>query len=176
MLFRVDIINLLYNMIKGPEPLDKSSSVFKEWEELVKQILRKCFKKMEERPELIVEMLFSKLQSTAFFLEYGYEKQTSSVKAQTKPAAELEFKHTEERDRQVAIVVGALLDKNQVDHIAWVKKVLAAAESERRSWAVAEEARAAENPFAEEDEVQGWDSKSPPVFCKLTPFCPCNTD
>ena len=149
MLFLVDIIHLLYNLINGPEPLDKSSSVYKDWEELVKQILRKCFKKIEQRPELIIEMLFSKLQSTAFFLEYGYEKQTASKK-QAKPGAELVFKYTEERDRQIAIVVGALLDKNESDHINWVKSVVAEAESERRSWAAAEEAlRSTEIPMEE---------------------------
>lgn len=166
MLYRVDIIHLLYNMIKGPEALDKSSSSFKEWEELVKQILRKCFKKLEERPELLIEMLFSKLQGTAFFLEYGYEKQTSALKAQARPGAELEFRHTEERDRQVAIVVGALLDRNQANLIAWVKKIIAKAESERRAWLTAEEARAAaEDPFLDEDEAPGANAKSAPIIC-----------
>ncbi|KAL0943986.1 topoisomerase 1-associated factor 1 (timeless protein) [Colletotrichum truncatum] len=136
MLFRVDIIHLLYNMIKGPEPLDKSSGMFKEWEELSKQIIRKCVRKIEQRPELIIEMLFSKMQSTAHYLEFGYEKQTISS-SHAKPAAELEFKTTEERDQQIAIVVGVLLDKNQSDHIAWVKKTLESVEGERRAWAAA---------------------------------------
>ncbi|TEA12291.1 Topoisomerase 1-associated factor 1 [Colletotrichum sidae] len=135
MLFRVDIIHLFYNMIKGPEPIDKSSGMYKEWEELSKQIIRKCTRKIGERPELIVEMLFSKLSSTAHYLEFGYEKQTISSTA--KPAAELEFKNTEERDQQIAIVVGALLDKNRPDHIAWVKKTLETVEAERRAWASA---------------------------------------
>ncbi|OHW91703.1 replication fork protection complex subunit tof1 swi1 [Colletotrichum incanum] len=138
MLFRVDIVHLFYNMIKGPEPLDKSSTMYKEWEELSKQILRKCMRKIEQRPELVIELLFSKINSTAFYLEYGYEKQTIST-SHARPAAELEFKHTEERDRQIAIVVGALLDKNQADHIAWVKSMLESVESERRAWAAANE-------------------------------------
>ncbi|UKZ93908.1 Topoisomerase 1-associated factor 1 [Trichoderma asperellum] len=165
MLFRVDIIHLLYNMIKGPEPLDKGSGMYKDWEELVKQILRKCFKKIEQRPELIIEMLFSKLQSTAFFLEYGYEKQTTSKK-QAKPGGELVFKYTEERDRQIAIVVGALLDKNEGDHISWVKSILTAAESERRSWAAAEEALpSTETPMEESaDASEPKESSKPPPF------------
>ncbi|KAH6892256.1 timeless protein-domain-containing protein [Thelonectria olida] len=142
MLYRVDIIHLFYNMIKGPAALEKTSKMHKEWEELVKQILRKCFKKMEERPELIIELLFSKLQSTAFFLEYGYERQTAATASKAKPGAELVFKNTEEKDRQVAIVVGAMLDKGQADLIGWVKQNLTKAESERRAWAAAEEAMA----------------------------------
>lgn len=175
MLFRVDIIHLLYNMIKGPEPLDKSSSTYKEWEELVKQILRKCFKKIEDRPELIVEMLFSKLQSTAFFLEYGYEKQTISTASKAKPGIELVFKNTEELDRQVAIVVGALLDKNQHDHVAWVKKVIADAESERRAWLMADQAMPSVEgpPQGEDGQSSEQEPKAASLFRKLdsTPGC-----
>ncbi|KAF6845173.1 topoisomerase 1-associated factor 1 (timeless protein) [Colletotrichum musicola] len=134
MLFRVDIIQLFYNMIKGPQPLEKTSSMYKEWEELSKQILRKCIRKIEDRPELIVEMLFSKMPNTAFYLEFGHEKQTVTV---TKPGVELEFKHTEDRAQQIAIVVGALLDKNFPHHVSWIKKLLETAEEQRRAWAAA---------------------------------------
>nr|6XWX_A Chain A, Uncharacterized protein,Uncharacterized protein [Thermochaetoides thermophila DSM 1495]6XWX_C Chain C, Uncharacterized protein,Uncharacterized protein [Thermochaetoides thermophila DSM 1495]6XWX_E Chain E, Uncharacterized protein,Uncharacterized protein [Thermochaetoides thermophila DSM 1495] len=75
MLFRLDIIHLFYNMIKGPEPLDKNSPMYKEWEELVRQILKRCIRKLEERPALFTEILFSKINSTAYYLEYGFEKQ-----------------------------------------------------------------------------------------------------
>ncbi|KAF4978660.1 hypothetical protein FZEAL_5003 [Fusarium zealandicum] len=166
MLFRVDIIHLLYNMIKGPTALDKSCSMFKEWEELVKQILRKCFKKLEERPELVVEMLFSKLSGTAFFLEYGYERQTITTASKARPGAELVFKNTEELDQQIGIAVGALLDKHQGDHVNWLKKVLADAESERRAWAAAEEAIPPAEPAEDGEEGQPTERgpKAPPLF------------
>ncbi|KAG6009954.1 Topoisomerase 1-associated factor 1 [Claviceps maximensis] len=166
MLFRVDIINLFYNMIKGSEPLDKSSSsVYKEWEELVKHVLRKCTKKIQERPELLVELLFSKSPSTAFFLEYGYERQTIS-KSQPKPAAELEFKYTEEHDQQIAIAVGALLDRNGAQHIDWVRQRLSEAETSRRAWIAAEEARRDAEAAFEGDGESGQDAevKLPPLF------------
>lgn len=153
MLFRVDAIHLFYNMIKGPEPLP-TSSISKEWEELVKQILRKLFKKIEERPELLVEMLFSKLPNTAFFLELGYEKQTLSSKAQARPGAELVFKQTEEKDQQIAIAVGALLDKNESDDLLWLKKALTAAETERRAFADAERARQVEKDAFDEEQAE----------------------
>jgi len=140
MLFRVDIIHLLYNMIKGPDALDRSSPVFKDWEELVKQIIKKCVRKIEERPALIIELLFSKINSTAHYLEYGFEKQT--ITTHPKPGAELEFKHILEPDRQIAVAVGVLLDKNQQDHISWVKGQLDGAEKERRSWELAQTTRA----------------------------------
>ncbi|KAK4179169.1 putative topoisomerase 1-associated factor 1 [Triangularia setosa] len=145
MLFRLDIISLFNNMIKGPHPLDPQTvgkSVFKEWEELVKQTLRKCTKKLEERPALFVELLFSKEKQTAFYLEYGYEKQTSSGSANPRPGAELEFKDKMlEKASQIAIVVGVLLDRNQTEWLEWVKKTLQEAESERRAWEGAEMAK-----------------------------------
>ncbi|KAH9995206.1 timeless protein [Xylariaceae sp. FL0662B] len=152
MLFRVDIIQLFYTMIKGQEPLDKASGMYKEWEELVKQILKKCIRKVEERPQLIIEMLFSKVNATAHYLEYGYEKQTIST-SQSKPAAELEFRHIVDRDQQIAIAVGALLDKNLAHHIKWVKGQLSDAITERKAWEAAEKAiPSVEGPVNEGEE------------------------
>ncbi|KAL2136902.1 hypothetical protein VTI74DRAFT_63 [Chaetomium olivicolor] len=142
MLFRLDIIHLFYNMIKGPEPLDKNSSVYKDWEDLARHIIKKCIRKLEERPALFTELLFSKINSTAHYLEYGYEKQTISTKP--RPGAELEFKREVEHDQQIAIVVGVLLDRNQTDHLEWIKKQLSDAERERRAWEDADKALAVE--------------------------------
>ncbi|KAI9049536.1 hypothetical protein LZ554_006564 [Drepanopeziza brunnea f. sp. 'monogermtubi'] len=132
MLFKVDIIALFYKMIKGPEGLDSTSSTFKEWDEFVRQIIKKCTRKIQERPELVVEMLFSKINSTAHYLEYGYEKQT--VTSKPRAAAELEVKGGREWEDQIGIVVGAMLDRNEGEHLQWIKSQLSSAESERRSW------------------------------------------
>ncbi|RKF63835.1 Topoisomerase 1-associated factor 1 [Erysiphe neolycopersici] len=67
MLFRVDIIALFNKMIKGPNELDTHPTVFKEWNELIRQIFKRCTRKIQERPELAVEMLFSKNNSIASF-------------------------------------------------------------------------------------------------------------
>lgn len=170
MLFRVDIIALLYKMIKGPEGLDPQASSYKEWDELVKQILRRCTKKMQERPELIVEMLFSKINSTAHYLEYGYEKQT--VTSKPRAAAEMEVKGEKEWEEQIAIVVGALLDKNEGDHLQWVKSQLYLAEGERRSWESADEAlQSVEKDISvegHETSAVQTEKPSPPPICKNT--------
>lgn len=141
MLFRVDIIHLLYNMIKGPEPLDKNLGIHKDWEELVKQILRRCVKKIEERPALIIELLFSKINATAYYLEYGYDKQTLSTTT-LKPAADLEFRRIDlTLEEQIAIAVSILLDKNEQEHVDWVKSQLTACHKERVAWEAAEKAK-----------------------------------
>ncbi|KAI2781770.1 timeless-domain-containing protein [Daldinia loculata] len=165
MLFRIDIIQLFYSMIKGQEPLDKSSTVYKEWEELARQILKKCIRKIEERPQLIIEMLFSKINATAHYLEYGYEKQTLST-SQSRPGAELEFRHIEERDQQIAIAVGVLLDKNLADHINWVKGQLSTAETEKRAWEAADKAMPSVEGAGNEGEQQNEENtpkESPPI-------------
>jgi replication fork protection complex subunit Tof1/Swi1 len=115
--------------------------------------------KLEERPALITELLFSKINSTAHYLEYGHEKQT--ISSNPKPAAELEFRRIVEHDRQVAIAVAALLDKNQEDHINWVKSQLGAAESERRAWEGAEKAMASVEGL--DAEASGENSVEAPV-------------
>ncbi|KAI0388967.1 timeless protein [Xylariaceae sp. FL0594] len=164
MLFRVDIIQLFYSMIKGEEPLESSKDTFKEWEELVKQILRKCIRKIEERPQLIVEMLFSKINATVHYLEFGYEKQTIS-KTQARPGAELEFRHIVERDQQIAIAVGVLLDKNLAHHIKWVKDQLTRGIEERKAWEAADQATASIEP-SETTEPSGEATvvtKEPPI-------------
>ncbi|KAK4223542.1 timeless-domain-containing protein [Podospora fimiseda] len=134
MLFRLDIIHLFYNMIKGPEPLGKTSSMFKEWEELSKQIIKKCVRKLQDRPVLFAEILFSKINSTAHYLEYGFEKQTVS-RSNPKPGAELEFKKQNLSLRtQIGIVVGVLIDRGHFDLLELIKFELERAESERRAW------------------------------------------
>lgn len=170
MLFRVDIVHLLYNMVKGPEPLDKSSGMYKDWEELVKQILRRCVKKIEERPALIIEMLFSKINSTAYYLEYGYDKQVLS-NSTPKPAAALEFRRPDlSLAEQVATAVGLLLDKNEVDQINWVKNQLAACEVVRSVWEAAEKAKLmVEEPDGTMALREDWKSAmaEPEIFSKL---------
>jgi replication fork protection complex subunit Tof1/Swi1 len=169
MLFRVDIIALLYKMIKGPEGLDSASPAYKEWDDLVRQLIKRCTRKIEERPELIVEMLFSKINSTAHYLEYGYEKQT--VSAKPRAAAELEVKPGMEWEEQVGVVVSALLDKNQGDHIEWVKSQLSLAESERRSWEGANAALSSVKDPSSENVAEGsLTPPQPPLISKSPRF------
>lgn len=152
LLFRLDIINLFHRMIKGPGAMDSSKSVFKEWEELVRQILRRLTKKLEQRPALITELLFSKMNSTVFYLEYGHEKQTISTSK--RPPAELQFITKEEAtpEAKVGIVVGALVLDGRADLAKWVVDVLNSAASEREDWEISEAARRAEKEKENPDE------------------------
>lgn len=141
MLFRVDIIHLFYNMVKGPEPLDPNLGMYKEWEEIIKQVIRRCVKKIEERPALIIELLFSKTTNTAYYLEYGHAKQVLST-ASLKPAAELLFKRLDlVLDEQIPIAVGLLIEKEEHEHIEWVKSQLTACARQREAWESSEKAR-----------------------------------
>jgi replication fork protection complex subunit Tof1/Swi1 len=147
LLFRVDIMNLFYRMIKGPGALD-SGKPLRDWEEFVKQVIRKMVKKLEQRPALITEMLFSKINSTLFFLEYGHEKQTISTG--TRPPAELEVhpRAGTTRDEKLNVVVAALVIDGRADLVKWISEVLGSAATERSSWEAGDEARRLESPDA----------------------------
>lgn len=148
LLFRMDIVALFHRMIKGPEPMDSSKSVFKEWEELVRQIIRRLIKKIDQRPALITELLFSKINSTVYYLEYGHEKQT--ISASKRPPAEVVITSTEAttKEAQLHIVVGALVLDGRADLVKWIKDVLDSAADEREMWEIGDETRQLEDPEA----------------------------
>ena len=138
MLFRVDIIALFNRMIKGPECLNSANPMFREWDEFTRQLIRRMVKKLQQRPELAVEMLFSKISSTVFYLEYGYEKQT--VTSQPRAHPELEVRGSLSREEQIAVVV-AVLPEDKLDDLEFVRNALKSAIDERRSWEAEAEAR-----------------------------------
>ena len=131
MLFRLDIIALFHRMIKGPDGLDSAGPMFREWDELVRQLFKRLVKKMQQRPELAVELLFSKIRSTVFYLEYGYEEQT--VASKPRAPATLEVKGAMSREEQLGVAVAVLYD-DKIEHVDWVAKVVADAASERQTW------------------------------------------
>jgi replication fork protection complex subunit Tof1/Swi1 len=145
LLFRVDIISLFYRMIKGPGPMDSSKPVFKEWEELVRQIIRRLIKKLDQRPALITELLFSKINSTVYYLEYGHEKQTISTSKRPPPELVITSPEADTKEAKLQIVIGALVLDGRADLVNWIKDILTSATSERDAWEAQEEARRAES-------------------------------
>ncbi|OJJ33160.1 hypothetical protein ASPWEDRAFT_115021 [Aspergillus wentii DTO 134E9] len=145
LLFRVDIINLFYRMIKGPGALDSSKPIFREWEELVRQLIRRLVKKLEQRPALITELLFSKINSTVFYLEYGHEKQTMSTVKRAPAELEVHPKEAATTEEKLGIVVTALVKDEESGLVKWISEVLGSAAEERESWEAQDEARRAES-------------------------------
>lgn len=144
MLFRLDIIALFNKMIKGPEGLDSAGPMFREWDELVRQLVKKMIKKLDQRPELAVELLFSKINSTTYYLEYGYDKQTIATK--TRPPATLEVRGSMTIEEQIGVIVAVLYD-DKVEQVDWVSRILLSAAEERQSW---------------ESEASAWQAQSEP--------------
>ncbi|KIX07208.1 uncharacterized protein Z518_01861 [Rhinocladiella mackenziei CBS 650.93] len=140
LLYRVDIIALFYKMVKGPDGLDVKHSMYKEWSEFSRQVFKKLLKKIDQRPELLVEMLYSKINSTLYYLEFGQEKQTAAA---TRPPAELEIRPAPGRDvkEQIGIVVTVLVKDGKTDLVRWVKDMLGKAIEERHGWEADAEAR-----------------------------------
>ncbi|KAI9858514.1 MAG: Topoisomerase 1-associated factor 1, partial [Pleopsidium flavum] len=161
MLFRVDIIALFNTMMKGPGGLDSSCPVYKEWDELVRQLIKRLTRKIEQRPELVVEMLFSKINATVHYLEYGFEKQT--IKSKPRGPAELEVKGGKSKGDQIGVVVAALSVEGKLDAVGWVKSVLAAAASERQAWEAAAVATSSEHTS---DDSKRETSTAPSIIVK----------
>ena len=139
-LFRVDIVQLLHKMIKGPEGLNPDLACFKEWEELSRNIFKRLIKRLSNRPELMVEMLFSKIPATTYYLEHGHDKTMPARVA--KPATEWELQADVDRDKGIGAIVGLLNIEDKPDLAMWVKSELERAYNARKAWVDMQEARA----------------------------------
>lgn len=171
LLCRVDILQLFNKMIKGPGSLDSAFPAYKEWDDFVKHFFRQVVKKVQERPELVVEMLFSKIPATLFFLEHGYDRELPT-RAPRAPA-ELEVKPGMDLPDQIGVAVGVLVNQQKSDALRWVRDVLTSAVEERKAWEDADEARkalaASENPDAEDTtEAPEAEIPMPPSISKYT--------
>ena len=139
LLFRVDILALLHKLIKGPEGLDPAMEGYKDWEQLVQQVFRRCIKWMERdttgegwREACVVEMLFSKIPNTLFYLQNGYEKVVE--KRAPRPPAELELRPSVAQEQRIAVAASLLIEQAKAGELDWVKKQLQSAADERQSW------------------------------------------
>ncbi|KAF2716401.1 timeless-domain-containing protein [Polychaeton citri CBS 116435] len=168
-LFRVDILLLFHRMIKGPQGLDAEIEGFQEWEQLVRQIFRKCIKWLERRNSgstwkeiAVIEMLFSKIPSSIFYLQNGYEKVVE--RSAPRPPAELEVKPSiEGMQAKVSVAVGVCIEANKADQLGWVKKELRRIVDERESWEQEAEARrgqAQEHQEEHQEALDGIDGES----------------
>ena len=164
MLFRVDIIALFNKMIKGPDGLDRGHAMFREWDELVRQVLKKMLKKLEERPELYIEMLFSKIRSSVYFLEHGKEEESPS--SRPRPPAVLEVKGAMTRDEQLGVAVAVLLKNEKVEHIDWVVRLITNAANERQSWEAETEARRIQQEAFGDQAPSDYEVPKPPSISK----------
>nr|POF13266.1 topoisomerase 1-associated factor 1 [Quercus suber] len=139
LVFRVDILQLLHRMIKGPEGLDPKTEGFNEWQQLVQQIFRKCIKWIERESEgagwkemCMVEMLFSKVSSSMFYLQNGYERVVEQ--RAPRPPAELEIKAAVEEGKRLSVATSLMIDKGKADALKWIRNELQRASEERQTW------------------------------------------
>lgn len=170
LLCRVDILQLFNKMMKGPGGLDPESPAYREWDDFIKHFFRQVVKRVQERPELVVEMLFSKIPATIFFLEHGFDKEVNT-RAPRAPA-ELEVKPGMELPDQIGVAVGVLVNQSKSDHLRWVRDVLTSAAEERKAWEEAAEAQKAlvtdaeERPEGETVAEPDAETSKPPSICK----------
>ncbi|KAK1067946.1 Topoisomerase 1-associated factor 1 [Friedmanniomyces endolithicus] len=140
LLFRVDILLLLHRLIKGPGGLSTEMEGFRDWEQLVQQVFRRCIKWIGKeagegtawREMCVVEMLFSKVAGTVYYLQNGFERVVE--KRAPRAPAELEFRGLVEEGMRVPVVVSLLLDQGKGDVLGWVKREVKRAAEERGAW------------------------------------------
>ena len=132
LLFRVDIIQLFHKMIKGPEGLNRELPIFKEWEEFIRQLFRRLIKRIPDRPGLVVEMLFTKIPATIYYLEHGHDKEVPTKKA--RPPAELELRPGVFKHDGIKALVALLSLDDRMDLLVWLKDTLEEAATERQAW------------------------------------------
>lgn len=143
LLFRVDILTLFQRMIKGPDGLRQDIEGYREWEELVRQVFRRCIKWIEREPAdgadknawreaAVVEMLFSKVPATMFYLQNGFDRVVE--KRPPRPPAELEVKVSVDFEKRVGVVVSVMLEQGKGDAVEWVKRQLRNAYDERKAF------------------------------------------
>nr|OQO23010.1 hypothetical protein B0A51_09179 [Rachicladosporium sp. CCFEE 5018] len=139
LLFRVDILLLFHRLIKGPDGLDPKGEGFHDWETLVSQVFRKCVKWICKegqaeswRKMCMIEMLFSKVGNTVFYLHNGFDRVTE--KRAPRPPAELDFKACVTEEQKIAVAVAVMLEHNKADLIAFVRGELTRAIEERSAW------------------------------------------
>lgn len=154
LLFRADVLQLLHKLIKGPEGLDPGMEGFKDWEQLVSQVFRRCIKWIERptegegwREAAVVEMLFSKIPNTMFYLQNGFERVVE--KRAPRPPAELEIKPSVPQEQRIGIATSMLIEQAKADELEWIKKQLQAAATERQAW---EDEQAVRSGMVDEDE------------------------
>jgi replication fork protection complex subunit Tof1/Swi1 len=169
LLFRVDILLLFHRLIKGPEGLDPAIDGFKEWELLVKQIFRHCVKWVSKETEgegwkemCMIEMLFSKMGNTVFYMQNGYDRVVE--KAIPRPPAELDFKANITDEQKVGVAVGVLLENNKADSVSWVREEIKRAAEEREAWEQGEEARRQQQRDPDAEMIQPSTQTPPGIF------------
>ena len=171
-LFRVDILQLLHRMIKGPSGLDHAIEGFKDWEQLVQQVFRRCIKWIERESEgdgwkeaAVIEMLFSKIPNTVFYLQNGYERVIE--RRAPRPPAELVIKaNVEDQEKRVGVAVSLMLEQGKQDAVEWVKRELKNAADERQAWEDERAARSDVQRMAEDVEYpdEGIVLPAPTIF------------
>lgn len=160
-------------MIKGPGGLSTEVEGYKDWEQLVQQVFRRCIKWLEKQSEggwkemCVTEMLFSKIPNTVFYLQNGYERVVE--KRAPRPPAELEFKGAVEEGMSVPIVVSLLLEQSKGDVLDWVKRELGRAVEKRTAWEEERAAKSIAERQAEDGEYPEEGVVLPPPSVFLSP-------
>ena len=89
-------------------------------------------KRIPDRPGLVVEMLFTKIPATIYYLEHGHDKEVPTKTS--RPPAELELRPGVLKHDGIKALVALLSLDDRTDLLVWLKDTLEEAATERQDW------------------------------------------
>ncbi|KAK9434066.1 timeless protein-domain-containing protein [Lipomyces doorenjongii] len=106
LLYRLDFMLVLHRCLDPRVGISHSNSARKEVELFMNHYVRKLAKALVERPALYVELLFTKMPDTLFFLKYGHdeEKHLKRKREKTKLAGDRNRESGSEDDHAMSII------------------------------------------------------------------------
>ncbi|KAK9377021.1 timeless protein-domain-containing protein [Lipomyces chichibuensis] len=115
LLYRLDVMLVLHRCLDPREGISYSNSARKEVELFMNHYVRKLAKALVERPALYVELLFTKMPDTLFFLKYGHdqEKHLKRKREKTKVAEDRNRESGSEDDDAMSIIE----DRSDIDNV-----------------------------------------------------------
>lgn len=162
-MFRLDILELLYRIAQGSDGLPNTTPGYKEIDQFARFYIKKLVKKLQDMPAMYTELLFTKDAGTYHFLQYGVDKEPPKARAPRAPV-EWEVKKSVAPADQVNVVVAALKDDDKENAVEWMKSELQKCLDERKAWEVEAEARR----LLDQAEA-GPDGEAPPEKPKENP-------
>ncbi|BFZ53969.1 Topoisomerase 1-associated factor 1 [Savitreella phatthalungensis] len=134
LIFRIDLLELMLRMVNDTAGLPSNSSARSEVHNFLRYIFRRLCKSVDAAPALVWEILFPKMSADGYYLTH-HEDRAPKIKASPRVPAELKvLASVGDREQQLKVVVGALLDAGRNAWLEWLATRLDGIVSEKMAW------------------------------------------
>ncbi|KAK9448610.1 timeless protein-domain-containing protein [Limtongia smithiae] len=84
LLYRIDFMDMLYKSLDPRTGIQPYKPARKEVENFMRHYMRRLERMLEQRPALYIELLFTKMGDTMFFMKHGYDDEQKKKRKRTK--------------------------------------------------------------------------------------------